>query len=1372
MTIKNENLINLEDKVKVAVRVQTIRNIVKINQNCIVLSQPNDTNFTNTKQFGFDYCFPSTTNSNISISSLSSNNSSSFINSLSTQEHIFQTIGIDVINNTFSGFNTCIFAYGQTGSGKSYTMMGTKEEPGLIPRLSKELFKRIKEINNNIKIEISFYEVYNERIRDLLGNSKLLKVREHSIYGPIVEGLSTFTVNTFEQIERFIAIGNNLRSTAATLMNEQSSRSHSVFSIKITQIIVAAEDKNFIGETISKISLVDLAGSERVQKTGAIGKRLEEGSNINKSLTALGKVIAALASNKNNGKVGGINNYFVPYRDSVLTWLLKENLGGNSRTTMIATISPSSEHYEETLSTLRFADRAKRIQTNAIVNEDPNAKIIRELREEVEKLKKINLTTKTKQEEAIQEAMAQIVEQHNKEKELALEKQYEQFTEYIRELLQQNNNNSSYNLSNSSSCDFGFPISDFYNIKNNKNKFLEWANKREQLFTSRLTILQQLINQANKLCFDANLLSQMFAKLNKTSNRIYYFVNLHIPLHNLKHSALNLDFKSFQTNNEEENEEINCICEPVILAAWGNQLENNNNINSSFYTQINNNNGSLQQFSIEELQLRVEEMRKAISTISLNTNFEKIEGLDNFDEFEYSFNKYSFIQEKQIFIGVANIYLGSLLYNLNSPIQLQVLIINNQGEISGKLYVQIHRTALNNNEDDEENNEIEEEEEEEIPEQLLGQTIISKVEILKATNLPFVHSNLVFCQYSFFDQPQVIIPSITNINDHNSSDIYFNSENYFESVCTQTFLNYIQEDSLSIEVWGHKTSTFDYEEENIEEKEGKKQQNNLNIIMEQKIKILKERWREVTKRLELFIEILELNDIGEYIPVDVDINKEQNNCASGGIYKLRPGQQRRLRISISTIEKEEKENLIGNLPLYLENINLILIELLLFDKRENYLIKYWLELIEERNITIEEGIPENYLNNNNGRKKEEEGYEKYCPIIFIDKEENINENNFEQFKDNNLIFGEDCLLLNENIDENNYLNLNIIEKEINKSYLSCICPWDSSLHECSEMNKISKNGEYIYIIIKIYIQISQPINACLVLRKRLCLQFISSNNLLLNNLLWPSFWPLINKIGGNSTNQKKLKNKEKRIGTGLFIDIIACIPKCLFDMEKRENLTKLAIINNLNNNNNNILINNKEKEEENEEYLNNYLKEYFLKTIQSFEWLIKIDRLRQEEIINSILNKNKKINLLKPKQKIINNNKNNIKINNNNFNYLSSSKSHNNGFITTTTTINNSLNSPNSSANSTVGQYTPPIHLTEIKEEENQLNNIPPIEEEKINFNCCENKLFCTSSKPFSFTKNINCCDILELNNNNNFKQEMNKRKQKIKREENNFLFN
>uniref|UniRef100_A0A3Q4HBT7 Kinesin family member 13A n=1 Tax=Neolamprologus brichardi TaxID=32507 RepID=A0A3Q4HBT7_NEOBR len=304
------------------------------------------------------------------------------------QEVVFKCLGEGILENAFQGYNACIFAYGQTGSGKSFSMMGNGEQPGLIPRLCCSLFERVhREANegHSFKVEVSYMEIYNEKVRDLLdpkGSRQSLKVREHKVFGPYVDGLSQLAVTSFEDIEVLMSEGNKSRTVAATNMNEESSRSHAVFSIIVTQTLYDLQSGNS-GEKVSKMSLVDLAGSERVSKTGAAGERLKEGSNINKSLTTLGCVISALADQS----AGKGKAKFVPYRDSVLTWLLKDNLGGNSKTAMIATVSPAADNYEETLSTLRYADRAKRIVNHAIVNEDPNARIIRELREEVEKLK-------------------------------------------------------------------------------------------------------------------------------------------------------------------------------------------------------------------------------------------------------------------------------------------------------------------------------------------------------------------------------------------------------------------------------------------------------------------------------------------------------------------------------------------------------------------------------------------------------------------------------------------------------------------------------------------------------------------------------------------------------------------------------------------------------------------------------------------------------------------------------------------------------------------------------------------------------------------------------------------------------------------------
>uniref|UniRef100_A0AAX7TWN2 Kinesin family member 13Bb n=1 Tax=Astatotilapia calliptera TaxID=8154 RepID=A0AAX7TWN2_ASTCA len=304
------------------------------------------------------------------------------------QDVVFQCLGESLLDNAFMGYNACIFAYGQTGSGKSYTMMGSSEQPGLIPRLCSSLFSRTEKEareGESFTVEVSYMEIYNEKVRDLLdpkGSRQALRVREHKVLGPYVDGLSRLAVTSYEDIESLMSEGNKSRTVAATNMNEESSRSHAVFNIILTHTLMDLRSGTS-GEKVSKLSLVDLAGSERAAKTGAAGERLKEGSNINKSLSTLGLVISALADHgagKNKSK-------FVPYRDSVLTWLLKDSLGGNSRTAMVATISPAADNYDETLSTLRYADRAKNIVNHAVVNEDPNARIIRELREEVEKLK-------------------------------------------------------------------------------------------------------------------------------------------------------------------------------------------------------------------------------------------------------------------------------------------------------------------------------------------------------------------------------------------------------------------------------------------------------------------------------------------------------------------------------------------------------------------------------------------------------------------------------------------------------------------------------------------------------------------------------------------------------------------------------------------------------------------------------------------------------------------------------------------------------------------------------------------------------------------------------------------------------------------------
>ncbi|KAM4722870.1 kinesin-like protein KIF14 [Rhinophrynus dorsalis] len=320
--------------------------------------------------------------------------------SYADQKLVYEKLAVPLLEWSLLGYNTCLFAYGQTGSGKSYTMMGFDGEPGIIPRFCADLFSRIQTTIKHqfsFHLEMSYFEVYNEKIHDLLvfkadnGQKKQpLRVREHPLIGPFVEDLSTNVVSSFQDIQSWLELGNKQRATAATGMNDKSSRSHSVFTLVMTQtkteLVEGAEHDHRI---TSRINLVDLAGSERCSSAQTSGERLKEGVSINKSLLTLGKVISSLSENSQTRK-----KTFIPYRESVLTWLLKESLGGNSKTAMIATVSPANSHVEETLSTLRYARQARLIINIAKVNEDMNAKLIRELKLEIEKLKASQLLAK------------------------------------------------------------------------------------------------------------------------------------------------------------------------------------------------------------------------------------------------------------------------------------------------------------------------------------------------------------------------------------------------------------------------------------------------------------------------------------------------------------------------------------------------------------------------------------------------------------------------------------------------------------------------------------------------------------------------------------------------------------------------------------------------------------------------------------------------------------------------------------------------------------------------------------------------------------------------------------------------------------------
>jgi len=314
--------------------------------------------------------------------------SSEFGMEYASQLQVFQALGKGVLDNALAGFNCCLFAYGQTGSGKSYSFVGYGSNRGIVPQVCDDIFKRKETLakeGTELQVTFGMLEIYNEKIRDLLNpdpkTNNDLKVRT-TPKGTFVEGVKARAVNSFKAINDTMEAGTASRTVAATQMNATSSRAHTVMTISVKQL--KTED-GLKKELASDMNLVDLAGSERAESTGATGDRLKEGAAINKSLSSLGNVISALADQSNNPK----KKVFIPYRDSKLTQILQSALGGNSKTIMVAALSPADINFEETLSTLRYADRAKQIKVTVEVQENPTDKLIRQLKEENDKLKKM-----------------------------------------------------------------------------------------------------------------------------------------------------------------------------------------------------------------------------------------------------------------------------------------------------------------------------------------------------------------------------------------------------------------------------------------------------------------------------------------------------------------------------------------------------------------------------------------------------------------------------------------------------------------------------------------------------------------------------------------------------------------------------------------------------------------------------------------------------------------------------------------------------------------------------------------------------------------------------------------------------------------------
>ncbi|XP_043487235.1 kinesin-like protein KIF3A [Polistes fuscatus] len=361
------------ENVRVVVRVRPLngkeldghsKNVIKVDtlNSEITVNNPNAVHGEPPKVFSFDAVFDTD----------------------STQVDIYNETARPIVDKVLQGYNGTILAYGQTGTGKTYTMSGAKTPPqlrGIIPNTFAHIFGHIAKADENQKflVRATYLEIYNEEVRDLLGKDQTtrLEVKERPDIGVFVKDLSGYVVNNADDLDRIMSLGNKNRIVGATAMNVSSSRSHAIFTITVESSQLGEDGEQHV--KMGKLHLVDLAGSERQSKTKASGVRLREATKINLSLSTLGNVISALVDGQSS---------HVPYRNSKLTRLLQDSLGGNSKTLMCANVSPADINYDETISTLRYANRAKNIKNRARINEDPKDALLRQFQVEIEQLRK------------------------------------------------------------------------------------------------------------------------------------------------------------------------------------------------------------------------------------------------------------------------------------------------------------------------------------------------------------------------------------------------------------------------------------------------------------------------------------------------------------------------------------------------------------------------------------------------------------------------------------------------------------------------------------------------------------------------------------------------------------------------------------------------------------------------------------------------------------------------------------------------------------------------------------------------------------------------------------------------------------------------
>ncbi|RMX45203.1 hypothetical protein pdam_00021088 [Pocillopora damicornis] len=1100
----------MSSKVKVAVRVRPFnRREIDLGTKCVVDMDDTQTilfssasrDRKNTKTFAFDHCFWSMEESN---------------NKYASQEKVYKCLGADVLENSFEGYNACIFAYGQTGSGKTYTMMGSQNQTGLIPRLCNELFDRIssnEDENITYKVEVSYIEIYNEKVRDLLcprGNQATLRVREHKILGPYVEGLTKLVVSSFKDIENLMIEGNKSRTVAATNMNTESSRSHAVFNIVLTRSEYDKETEDIqLGGLgiLQEHCQLDIEGNEvyvtPLAKTGTCvnGRLVEEKTQL-----------------KHGDRILWGNNHYFRINCPRL---------------------PGSEQQVEQTVDFQFA------QTELMMNEMSAG--------------------------PLKESVKALEEQYKAEKQGALDRQRQMYEEKIEEL-----RNQMVPMGRQSMGERTVSIGSFSSGYGSSR--MSWCDdSRENLiqFERKPLVLREEVIKANTLVREANQLSEEMGKETE------FAVTLQIPTSSLSFGRSRPGFSS----------------EVAIVVK-----------HKSKGTQI---------WSLEKLSNKIYDMRDLYNQC-VEDDIPFSETDENLDLF--------FEVECHTLIGVANVFLECLLHDVNH--EYAAPIISQQGEVCGRLKVEVSRISekaqkKKSREAEGDAGETSSDEEDDLlvihddngddddDELVKGSQMHVEVKVVEAYDLPPALCNYVFCQYKFWnDDNTIVVPPINaSISQPGpkTNTMIFEHKQLFDMQVTDEFVEYASEGSLAIEVWGNRMKGFDSQSKVM-----------LNWNVEPQQKGLHDRWGELLRKMQLWVEILEINDQGVYAPVELHIQKDN---LTGGVFQLRQGHSRRIVVRVQPVPRA------GSLPVVCDIISAVYIgsvsmrtknqqpldsyqekdlailrekwstslmkrrEYLdeqihsLIDKqdksasdkeRESWMIDQWVCLTEERNAVLVpirgSGIP--------GAPPLEGtvplGMEKYNPVIFLDlQNDDVRSGCMEEGGP----AGVDSTLVFENSDHMMELPIiNYDQKQVSATVL-----WDSSIHDSVFLNRVTQSHERVYLILKIIVRLASPIAMDLVLRKRISVKIYKKQS-------WKD--SLLRKI-----------TKDIITRSGVTYELVSHIPRQPGEeTEERESLAQMAA----------LAVG--EGEEEDESVLRKYSK-----GISHVESLLALDRLRQEVMVKEKL---------------------------------------------------------------------------------------------------------------------------------------------------------